>query len=91
MWTHKVIKEVYLFNSESLAQEIRQVNGRLGSLDYIHGRCLPNQWNKHFMIYMSNSPLPQEMFDQEFNVCFVTLLPHASPMELIHAMKESAM
>ena len=52
---------------------------------------ISKQQNKHFVIYMSNAFLPQEMLDQEFNVHFVTLSPHASSMELMHAMKESIM
>ena len=52
---------------------------------------ISKQENKHFVIYMSNAFLPQEMLDQEFNVHFVTSSPHASPMELMHAMKESIM
>ncbi|KAI9572449.1 hypothetical protein HD554DRAFT_2202858 [Boletus coccyginus] len=39
---------------------------------------------------MSNTSLPQEMLDQEFNVHFVTSSPHASPMKLMHVMKKHA-
>lgn len=38
---------------------------------------------------MSNANLPREMLDQEFCVWFVTSSPHASPMELMHGMKQS--
>lgn len=59
-------------------------------MDDVSGN-ISKQWNKHFVIYMSNASLPREMLDQEFNVRFVTSSPHASPMELMHAMKESVM
>ncbi|KIJ05399.1 hypothetical protein PAXINDRAFT_164770 [Paxillus involutus ATCC 200175] len=38
---------------------------------------------------MSNVSLPREMLDQEFHVRFVTSSLHASPMELMHGMKQS--
>ncbi|KAF8546126.1 hypothetical protein OG21DRAFT_1479713 [Imleria badia] len=43
-------------------------------VDNVSGN-ISKQWNKHY---------------QEFHVRFVTLSPHASPMELMHAMKEQA-
>ena len=57
-------------------------------MDNVSGN-ISKQWNKHFVIYMSNANLPREMLDQEFNVHFVTSFPHTSPMELMHAMKSS--
>ncbi|KAL4079812.1 hypothetical protein J3A83DRAFT_4356462 [Scleroderma citrinum] len=57
-------------------------------MDDVSGNVL-KQWNKHHAIYMSNANLPCEMLDKEFCVCFVTLSPHAAPMELMGAMKES--
>ncbi|KAI0757487.1 hypothetical protein C8Q80DRAFT_1216103 [Daedaleopsis nitida] len=50
---------------------------------------ISKQSNKHHIIYMSNPNLPQEMVEKEFCVRFVTSLPHAAPMELMAAMKES--
>ncbi|KAN0085722.1 hypothetical protein V8E55_006856 [Tylopilus felleus] len=59
-------------------------------MDNVSGN-ISKQWNKHYVIYMSNASLPREMLDQEFNVRFVTSSLHASPMELMHAMKEFMM
>ncbi|KAF8837376.1 hypothetical protein BDN67DRAFT_1028788 [Paxillus ammoniavirescens] len=57
-------------------------------MDDISGN-ISKQWNKHYVIYMLNVSLPREMLDQEFHVQFVTSSPHASPMELMHGMKQS--
>lgn len=57
-------------------------------MDDVSGN-ISKQWNKHFVIYMSNANLQREMLDHEFFVRFVTSSPHASPMELMHAMKQS--
>ncbi|KAI6102396.1 hypothetical protein EDD16DRAFT_1696648 [Pisolithus croceorrhizus] len=57
-------------------------------MDDVSGNVL-KQWNKHFVIYMSNVSLQCEMLDHEFCVQFVTSSPHASPMELMYAMKQS--
>ncbi|KIJ13255.1 hypothetical protein PAXINDRAFT_81387 [Paxillus involutus ATCC 200175] len=57
-------------------------------MDDVSGN-VSKQWNKHHAIYMSNANLPREMIDKEFCVRFVTSSPHASPMELMGAMKES--
>ncbi|KAI6141214.1 hypothetical protein BKA82DRAFT_4331740 [Pisolithus tinctorius] len=57
-------------------------------MDDVSGN-ISKQWNKHYVIYMSNANLPHEMLDQEFCVQFVTSSPHASPMELMHGMKQS--
>ncbi|KAI6021802.1 hypothetical protein BKA83DRAFT_4055361 [Pisolithus microcarpus] len=57
-------------------------------MDDVSGN-ISKQWNKHHVIYMSNANLPREMLEQEFYVRFVTSSPHAAPMELMHAMKES--
>ncbi|KAI6011523.1 hypothetical protein EDC04DRAFT_2871070 [Pisolithus marmoratus] len=57
-------------------------------MDNISGN-ISKQWNKHFVMYMSNANLQHEMLDHEFFVQFVTSSPHASPMELMHAMKQS--
>ena len=38
---------------------------------------------------MSNANMPREMLEKEFCVRFVTSSPHASPMELMRAVKES--
>ena len=47
------------------------------------------QWNKHHVVYMSNANLPREMLEKEFCVRFVTSSPHASPLELMQAVRES--
>ncbi|KAI5988836.1 hypothetical protein EDC04DRAFT_2873238 [Pisolithus marmoratus] len=57
-------------------------------MDDISGN-ISKQWNKHFVVYMSNANLWCEMLDRKFCVQFVTSSPHASPMELMHAMKQS--
>ncbi|KAG2104656.1 uncharacterized protein F5147DRAFT_746518 [Suillus discolor] len=57
-------------------------------MDDVSGNIL-KQWNKHHTIYMSNANLPREMLEKEFFVRFVTSSPHATPMELMRAMKDS--
>lgn len=57
-------------------------------MDDISGN-ISKQWNKHHVIYMSNANLPWEMLEKEFFVCFITSSPHAAPMELMQAMKDS--
>lgn len=47
------------------------------------------QWNKHFVVYMSNGALPREMLDQDFNIQFVSTSAEATPMEMMSAVKES--
>ncbi|KAH7918288.1 hypothetical protein BV22DRAFT_1024813 [Leucogyrophana mollusca] len=57
-------------------------------MDDVSGN-ISKQWNKHHTIYMSNANLPREMIEKEFCVRFVTASPHAAPMELMTAMKDS--
>ena len=57
-------------------------------MDDVSGN-ISKQWNKHHAIYMLNANLPREMLEKEFCVRFVTSSLHASPMELMRAMKES--
>ncbi|KAG2110584.1 uncharacterized protein F5147DRAFT_745166 [Suillus discolor] len=57
-------------------------------MDDVSGN-VSKQWNKHHAIYMSNANLPRKMLEKEFFVRFVTSSPHAAPMELMRAMKES--
>lgn len=57
-------------------------------MDDVSGN-ISKQWNKHHVIYMSNANMPREMLDKEFCVCFVSSSPHATPMELMDAMKAS--
>ncbi|KAI6098819.1 hypothetical protein EDD16DRAFT_1697566 [Pisolithus croceorrhizus] len=57
-------------------------------MDDVSGN-ISKQWNKHFVMYMSNANLQHEMLDWEFFVWFITSSLHASPMELMHAMKQS--
>ncbi|KAI0795998.1 hypothetical protein C8Q75DRAFT_791117 [Abortiporus biennis] len=47
------------------------------------------QWNKNHVVYMSNAALPREMIDKEFCVRFVSSSPHALPMELMTALRDS--
>ena len=49
---------------------------------------ISKQWNKHHAVYMSNGLLPRQMIDKEFCTRFVTSSPHATPMELVKALKE---
>jgi hypothetical protein len=57
-------------------------------MDNVSGN-VSKQWNKHYTIYMSNANLPHEILKKEFFVWFVASSPHAAPMELMQAMKES--
>ncbi|KIJ11662.1 hypothetical protein PAXINDRAFT_164082 [Paxillus involutus ATCC 200175] len=59
-------------------------------MDNVSGN-ISKQWNKHHVIYMSNTNLAHKMLEEEFYVWFVTSSPHAAPMELMHAMKESVL
>ena len=49
------------------------------------------QWNKHYVIYMSNASMPCEMIEKELCICFVSSSPFASPMDLMRGFKESLM
>ncbi|KAJ8073264.1 hypothetical protein PM082_020136 [Marasmius tenuissimus] len=57
-------------------------------LDDVSGN-ISKQWNKHHAIYMSNGLLPRQMIEKEFCTRFVTSSPHATPMELVKALKDS--
>ncbi|KAG2128268.1 hypothetical protein DEU56DRAFT_872701 [Suillus clintonianus] len=57
-------------------------------MDDVSGN-VSKQWNKHHAVYMSNASMPREMLEKEFCVRFVSSLPHASPMEIAKAVKES--
>lgn len=57
-------------------------------MDDVSGN-ISKQWNKHHVIYMSNANLPREMLEKEFFLRFVTSSPHATPMELMSAMRSS--
>jgi len=57
-------------------------------LDDVSGN-ISKQWNKHHAIYMSNGLLPRQMIEKEFCMRFVTSSPHASPMELVKALKDN--
>lgn len=56
-------------------------------MDDVSGN-ISKQWNKHHVIYMSNANLPREMLEKEFFLRFVTSSPHATPMELMRAMRQ---
>ncbi|KAF8694557.1 hypothetical protein RHS03_08166, partial [Rhizoctonia solani] len=47
------------------------------------------QWNKHWSCYLSNAALPREVLQAEYNVRFVSTLPHATPSELMHGIRSS--
>ncbi|KAJ3002667.1 hypothetical protein NUW54_g5724 [Trametes sanguinea] len=57
-------------------------------MDDVSGN-ISKQWNKHHVVYISNANLPRQMLEKEFCIRFVTSSPHASPMELMAALKES--
>jgi hypothetical protein len=57
-------------------------------MDDVSGN-ISKQWNKHYVVYMSNANMPREMLEREFCVRFVTSSPHVAPMELMRAVKES--
>jgi len=57
-------------------------------LDDVSGN-ISKQWNKHHAIYMSNALLPRQVIEKEFCTRFVTSSPHATPMELVKALKDS--
>lgn len=57
-------------------------------MDDVSGN-ITKQWNKHHVVYMSNGNLPREMLEQEFHVQFVSSSPHATPMELMEAVRTS--
>ncbi|KAF8259437.1 hypothetical protein EI94DRAFT_1616008 [Lactarius quietus] len=50
---------------------------------------ISKQWNKQIVVYLSNAGLPREMLDKEFCTRFVTSSSNASPMELMHAVRDS--
>ncbi|KAF8840219.1 hypothetical protein BDN67DRAFT_990447 [Paxillus ammoniavirescens] len=50
---------------------------------------ISKQWNKHHVVYMSNTLMPCEMLENEFCVWFVSSSPHAAPLELMCGVKES--
>ncbi|KAI0688439.1 hypothetical protein BC835DRAFT_1408072 [Cytidiella melzeri] len=57
-------------------------------MDDVSGN-VSKQWNKHIVVYASNGNLSQEMIEKEFCTCFITSSPHASPTELMRAVRES--
>ncbi|KAI0692035.1 hypothetical protein BC835DRAFT_1509009 [Cytidiella melzeri] len=57
-------------------------------IDDVSGN-VSKQWNKHHVVYASNANLPREMIEKEFSVKFVSLSPHASPIELAKAVCDS--
>ena len=59
-------------------------------LDDVSGN-ISKQWNKHHVIYMSNALLPREMLDKQVCVQFCSASPHASPIELMHALRDNIM
>lgn len=47
------------------------------------------QWNVHYSSYMSLGGLPRTEVEKESNIQFVATSPHASPMEILHAVCEA--
>ncbi|EGO30400.1 hypothetical protein SERLADRAFT_404585 [Serpula lacrymans var. lacrymans S7.9] len=47
------------------------------------------QWNKHHVVYLSNTLMPRKMLEKEFSVWFVSSSPHAAPMELMKGVTDS--
>lgn len=47
------------------------------------------QWNKNYVIYMSNGTLPRQQLDEQFNIHFVAASPNVSPLEMIQGVCES--
>lgn len=56
-------------------------------MDDVSGN-ISKQWNKHHVVYMSNANLPREMLEKEFFLRFVSSSPHATPMELMRAVRD---
>ncbi|KAH9885843.1 hypothetical protein C8Q73DRAFT_814547 [Cubamyces lactineus] len=46
------------------------------------------QWNVHYSCYISNATLPRSELEKDSNIHFVATSPHASPLEIIHAICE---
>ncbi|KAI0829952.1 hypothetical protein BC628DRAFT_1314715 [Trametes gibbosa] len=44
------------------------------------------QWNVHYSCYVSNAALPRAELEKDGNIQFVSTSPHASPMEIMHAI-----
>ena len=59
-------------------------------MDDVSGN-ITKQWNKHHVVYLSNVNLPRQMLDKEQCVRFVSSSPHATPSELMDAMKTTIM
>ncbi|KAF9229002.1 hypothetical protein BS17DRAFT_792946 [Gyrodon lividus] len=57
-------------------------------MDDVSGN-ISKQWNKHHVIYMSNTLMPCEILEKEFCVQFVSSSPHATPLELMQGVKDS--
>ncbi|KAI0685433.1 hypothetical protein BC835DRAFT_1408832 [Cytidiella melzeri] len=57
-------------------------------IDDVSGN-VSQQWNKHHVVYASNTNLSRKMIEKEFSVKFVSLSPHASPIELAKAVCDS--
>ncbi|KAG1765890.1 hypothetical protein EV702DRAFT_1283028 [Suillus placidus] len=79
-------------NAQPPARKVKWSTRPHCSPNNLHGRCL---WEcveaveQHHAVYMSNASMPHEMLEKEFCVRFVSSSPHASPMEIAKAVKES--
>ena len=51
-------------------------------MDDVSGN-VSKQWNKHHVVYMSNTAMPCEMLEKEFCMRFVSSLPHTALLELM--------
>jgi len=59
-------------------------------MDDVSGN-ISKQWNKHYVVYLSNANLPRTMLEKEFCVRFVSSSPHATPSELMKGVKDTLM
>lgn len=57
-------------------------------IDDVSGN-VSKQWNKNYVVYMSNANLPREHLDKEYNVRFVGSSPHVNAIELAQGIRES--
>ncbi|EGO02430.1 hypothetical protein SERLA73DRAFT_47254, partial [Serpula lacrymans var. lacrymans S7.3] len=46
-------------------------------------------WNKHHVVYLSNTSMPREMLEKKFSVQFFSSSPHAALMELMKGVTDS--
>ncbi|GJJ13680.1 hypothetical protein Clacol_007936 [Clathrus columnatus] len=47
------------------------------------------QWNKNYVVYMSNATLPHQDLEKQYNVHFIAASPNVAPLELLQGVCES--